>query len=85
MVASSVRCRGKAVRLPPLRSENRSSSRAATSSTLSIASLAAASSMARGIPSSWMHTSTTAPSSSLVRRTDERASSARSAKRRTAS
>ena len=50
--ARSVRCRGAFVRSPRDSSRNRSSRRAATSSTVSERSRAAASSMARGSPSS---------------------------------
>jgi hypothetical protein len=81
--ARSVRCRGSAVRLPPVGSWNRSPKRAATCSTGSARTRAAASSIASGSPSSRRQISTTAVTLSWVTAKPGWTATARSANSRT--
>ena len=76
--ARSVRCRGSAVRLPPVSSRNRSSSRSATCAGESVRSRAAASSIASGSPSSRRQISTTRATFSSVTAKPGRTAAARS-------
>ena len=82
--ARSVRCRGNAVRLPPVSSRKRSDNRSATSLIDIARSRAAASSIASGKPSSRRTISTTAPMVRSSMTTSGRAAAARSANSRTA-
>ncbi|MEV1178543.1 hypothetical protein [Nonomuraea sp. NPDC049784] len=82
--ARRVRWRGAAVRLPLDSSPNASSSRAATSATGSERSLAAASSIASGRPSSARHMRTTSPVFSASTANPGRTAAARSANNLTA-
>ena len=79
-----VRCRGSAVRLPPVSNRNRSSSRAAICATPIVRSRAAASSIASGSPSSRRHTSMTASTLDASTTKPGWTAAARSANRRTA-
>ena len=85
MVARSVRCRAGAVRSPVVRSRNRSASRAPICSTDSARTRAAASSMARGIPSSARHSVATAPALSSLTANPGSEAAARSANKLIAS
>src|SRR6266545_4206139 len=82
--ACSVWCRGRAVRLPPDSSRNRSPRRAAICSTGRVRRRAVASSMASGSPSRRRHTSPTGAALAAVTANPGRTAAARSAKRRTA-
>ena len=84
-VACSVCCRRRAVRPPPVRSRKRSPRRAASCSGVSTRTRAAASSMARGMPSRRRQTSATAGAFAFVISNSGCTVRARSRKRRPAS
>ena len=82
--ARSVRCRGRAVRLPPVSSRKRSFSRRAISASGSVLSLAAASSIASGSPSRRRTMSMTRATVSSLTSKPGLTAAARSANSRTA-